>query len=577
MNYMPGTASLIEDIDKKHLVLLRDGRTLIGYLRSIDQFANLVLHQTVERIHVGKKYGDIPRGIFVVRGENVVLLGEIHSTYSGDQLFSEVMGLLEKRVIEPVPSQDCFQGTYSRLFLVGKPDGSFRPILDLKSVNRFVRKERFRMDTIGSASRILRPGDFMVTLDLQDAYLHVPVVEWVSRQFLRVAVQSGGRVFHFQFRALPFGLSSAPRVFSTILIVITAFLRHEGLYIVPYLDDWLLKASTVPLLEAHLARTIEVLSRHGWLVNWRKSRLVPVQRIVFLGFVLDTSLMAVFLSDSNKEKLQGHVRALLLTLWGSVRGLLRVLGHLTAAIPAVPWARAHARGLQGDILSQWDGDLDRSICISGSTRARLLWWLRSPFLGTGVPMALPEWLTVTTDASLSGWGAHCRDVQAHGVWDPWTGSLSSNARELLGGSSGSCGASAWSGRAGPVRQRRHGVLPEQTRGHAFAPPFGSVRHHHGLGRAPSASALCGPHPRCAQRPGRFSEPCFSGATGLVPVSGVLRGGLSFGLPVIDLMASRLSAKVPRFASLRRDCPDLLDAFSFRWAFELAYVFPPRLP
>nr|XP_033804613.1 U6 snRNA-associated Sm-like protein LSm1 isoform X2 [Geotrypetes seraphini] len=54
MNYMPGTASLIEDID-----------------------TNLVLHQTVERIHVGKKYGDIPRGIFVVRGENVVLLGEI--------------------------------------------------------------------------------------------------------------------------------------------------------------------------------------------------------------------------------------------------------------------------------------------------------------------------------------------------------------------------------------------------------------------------------------------------------------------------------------------------------------------
>ncbi|GCB73939.1 U6 snRNA-associated Sm-like protein LSm1 isoform X5 [Scyliorhinus torazame] len=62
---------------KKHLVVLRDGRTLIGYLRSVDQFANLVLHRTVERIHVGRKYGDIPRGIFVVRGENVVLLGEI--------------------------------------------------------------------------------------------------------------------------------------------------------------------------------------------------------------------------------------------------------------------------------------------------------------------------------------------------------------------------------------------------------------------------------------------------------------------------------------------------------------------
>uniref|UniRef100_A0A023FAS4 U6 snRNA-associated Sm-like protein LSm1 n=1 Tax=Triatoma infestans TaxID=30076 RepID=A0A023FAS4_TRIIF len=75
--FPPGTASLLEDIDKKLMVVLRDGRTLIGYLRSIDQFANLVLHKTIERIHVGKEYGDIPRGVFVVRGENVVLLGEV--------------------------------------------------------------------------------------------------------------------------------------------------------------------------------------------------------------------------------------------------------------------------------------------------------------------------------------------------------------------------------------------------------------------------------------------------------------------------------------------------------------------
>lgn len=61
------------------MVLLRDGRTLIGYLRSVDQFANLVLHKTIERIHVGTEYGDIPRGIFIIRGENVVLLGEIVS------------------------------------------------------------------------------------------------------------------------------------------------------------------------------------------------------------------------------------------------------------------------------------------------------------------------------------------------------------------------------------------------------------------------------------------------------------------------------------------------------------------
>ncbi|KAI1282005.1 U6 snRNA-associated Sm-like protein LSm1 [Halotydeus destructor] len=59
------------------MVLLRDGRTLIGILRCIDQFGNLVLHRTIERIYVGDKFGDIKRGIFIIRGENLVLCGEI--------------------------------------------------------------------------------------------------------------------------------------------------------------------------------------------------------------------------------------------------------------------------------------------------------------------------------------------------------------------------------------------------------------------------------------------------------------------------------------------------------------------
>lgn len=93
---------------EKLVVILRDGRKLIGILRSFDQFgmplftlynlthrfvstdilltcsflcllANLVLQDTIERIYVGNCYGDIPRGIFLIRGENVVLLGEIVS------------------------------------------------------------------------------------------------------------------------------------------------------------------------------------------------------------------------------------------------------------------------------------------------------------------------------------------------------------------------------------------------------------------------------------------------------------------------------------------------------------------
>ena len=48
--YLPGAASLLEQLDKKVMLILRDGRHLVGLLRSFDQFLNLVLADTHERI-----------------------------------------------------------------------------------------------------------------------------------------------------------------------------------------------------------------------------------------------------------------------------------------------------------------------------------------------------------------------------------------------------------------------------------------------------------------------------------------------------------------------------------------------
>jgi len=75
--YLPGAISLLDQLDKQVLVVLRDGKTLLGILRTIDQFANLLLEDTIERIHVADAYGELTRGIYLVRGENVVLAGEV--------------------------------------------------------------------------------------------------------------------------------------------------------------------------------------------------------------------------------------------------------------------------------------------------------------------------------------------------------------------------------------------------------------------------------------------------------------------------------------------------------------------
>ncbi|TKX24062.1 U6 snRNA-associated Sm-like protein LSm1 [Elsinoe australis] len=70
-------AQLLDLTDKKITAVLRDGKKFIGVLRSWDQFGNIVLESTVERIYGGQKYAEVPRGLFVIRGENVLLLGEI--------------------------------------------------------------------------------------------------------------------------------------------------------------------------------------------------------------------------------------------------------------------------------------------------------------------------------------------------------------------------------------------------------------------------------------------------------------------------------------------------------------------
>jgi len=78
MEFLPGTASLVEEVDKKLLVVLRDGRKLVGILRSFDQFANIVLEDCWERIYVDTTYGEKFMGLYLIRGENVVLLGELN-------------------------------------------------------------------------------------------------------------------------------------------------------------------------------------------------------------------------------------------------------------------------------------------------------------------------------------------------------------------------------------------------------------------------------------------------------------------------------------------------------------------
>ena len=88
-------------------------------------------------------------------------------------------------------------------------------------------------------SPVSQGGDWMVSLDLQDAYLQVPVHP-SSHRYLRFCV--GESVY--QFRALCFGLLTAPRAFTRVMAPVSLIMHRHGFRILWYLDDWLALAST---------------------------------------------------------------------------------------------------------------------------------------------------------------------------------------------------------------------------------------------------------------------------------------------------------------------------------------------
>lgn len=69
--------SLEEELDKKILVILRDGKKLIGFLRTFDQFGNLMLERCIQRVIVSTYYADVYQGVMIIRGENILLFGAI--------------------------------------------------------------------------------------------------------------------------------------------------------------------------------------------------------------------------------------------------------------------------------------------------------------------------------------------------------------------------------------------------------------------------------------------------------------------------------------------------------------------
>ena len=311
----------------------------------------------------------------------------------GVALTQELQTLLRKGAVEPDPQSPGF---YSRLFLVQKASGSWRPIIDLSTLNDYVTSSHFHMETPQSVLRSIRPGDWMVSLDLQ-----VPV-HHDSRRYLRFVVE--GRTY--QFRILCFGLTTAPQVFTRIMAPVSAILHKYGVRMRRYLDDWLILASSELTCLQSRDRLLTICTELGIQVNLTKSSLVPTQSLVYLGMEIRS---LPFIARPTPVWVSNLLRLIeeFLSTPSPLASLWRqLLGHLSSLTLLVSCGILRMRLLQLRLKDQWDFLDDQfqvswsPLCLEG-----LLWWARVAQLREGVSLSLPAPdVSFFSDASDVSWG-----------------------------------------------------------------------------------------------------------------------------------------------------------------------------
>jgi hypothetical protein len=388
-----------------------------------------------------------------------------------DFVRTELQRLLNSGALEPASSDRYV----TRAFLVDKPGqpGKYRLVIDLRWVNKHLRAQTMRMETLKSLRHLAQEGDFLFSLDLADGFHCVPVHQ-NDRQYLTIHVDGYGLM---QFAALPFGLSASPFVFCKVMRSFVAALRaplaiipssaahtppppppptsppryqpphrrestvppapqtlsdllhqhglvmRRGLRVLPYMDDFLvLCRSHAEALEAR-SYVQAVLDLLGLRRNPTKGEWEPVQALTHLGLGVDTVSGKFFVPPERLLRLQSFARDLLGQASRN-RGLLPTrklaafAGLAQSLYLALPPARLFLRPIHDTVASapSWSAD----VRWSRDTQSSLEWFAALPSRWNGRAIwRSPCTATLHCDASKLAWGATLNLRRpARGYWRP---------------------------------------------------------------------------------------------------------------------------------------------------------------
>ena len=342
---------------------------------------------------------------------------------------NEVKELL--RIGAIVPSESEPDEFISTIFIVPKPNGKFRPIINLRYLNEFIHYEHFKQETFSVVLDLLQENDYLTSVDLQNAYFSIPIHE-NDQKYLKF-IWNG---YLYKFVCVCFGITCAPFLFTKILKPVYAWFRQQNIRCSYYIDDSLNMNKDKAVCRNNTLTMVETLEALGFTVNYKKSSLVPSQRIIFFGFIIDSVEFKIFLTEEKVNKILLKAKQLLQKRIVVVRELASFIGLIINAFYAVFEAPLHYRGMERNKLKGlgMSMDFDNEVPLSQESIQEIQWWFANVRSKNGKrirPMKAVK--HCRTDASFQGWGSIDLDTNEYtqGRWNLLESGHSINYLELL--------------------------------------------------------------------------------------------------------------------------------------------------
>ena len=487
---------------------------------------------------------------------------------------SEINKLLKKKIIVPTNiNEDDF---VSSIFTRNKKDGSHRMILNLKKFNIFVDSPHFKMESIRNVISMVHKGVWMASVDLKDAFFTVPI-NVHDQKYLKFIWDRP-----YAFAAMPNGYSDAMRVFTKILKPPFAVLRQAGHLSCVYVDDSYLQGDTYSECQQNVHDTIELLLSLGFTIHPDKSVLKPTQVIIFLGFVINSVEMTITLTTEKKEKIKELCECMLQNNKLSIRDVAKLIGNLVAAFEAVPMGQLYYRCLETqkiEALVQSQGDFDVPITLNKSSLLEVKWWHDNIDSAFKSLVPVPITLIIYSDASDLGWGATNGKIRINGRWSDSESDLHINIQELM---------------AAKIAIMSYCKDMEDIHVRIMADNMTAVIYINNMGGTKSKE--CNQIAKeiwqwaesrniwisAAHIPGTDNVTADTGSRQFNDATEWMVSDHAFsiitkkfGVPDVDLFASRLNHKLPIYVSWKPDPKSVaVNAFSLSWEKTYSYCFPP---